>query len=103
MARASTQTTLSPGFSNIKVCEISIVAVDVQSIDNLERMRKFYRIYANRISALLMRISRDVKNSASTVRKTGNRIKQFVSVQMGRETKEALEQTSKEIGNILLN
>ncbi len=42
------------------------------SVDNLERMRKFYRMYDNRISASAMRISGDGKNSASTVRKTDN-------------------------------
>ena len=52
------------------------------SVDNLERMRKFYRIYANRISASLMRISCDVKNSASTVRKTENRSTSKIDLQL---------------------
>lgn len=52
------------------------------SVDNLERMRKFYRIYANRISASLMRISGDVKNSASTVRKTENRSTSKIDLQL---------------------
>lgn len=52
------------------------------SVDNLERMRKFYRIYANRISASLMRISDDGENSASSVRKTKNGSKSKIDLQL---------------------
>ena len=52
------------------------------SVDNLERTRNFYRIYVDRISASVMRISDDGKNSALLLRKTENNSKLKIDLQL---------------------